>query len=103
MCRVLQALGTCFSRWRAAVEGSLCTLASTVRWRRDDRDGITETISVTKWDIARVEGIDLVAANRMTQQALLAVGEKRLGYALVCAARPERGGAEGISTERITR
>jgi len=38
-----------------------------------------------------LEGIDLVAANRMTRQALVAVGENRLGYALVCAAKPERG------------
>jgi arsenite methyltransferase len=37
------------------------------------------------------EGIDLVAANRMTRQALTAVGEKRLGYALVSAAKIDRG------------
>jgi arsenite methyltransferase len=36
-----------------------------------------------------LEGIDLVAANRMTRQALIAVGEKRLGYALVCAAKAD--------------
>ncbi len=42
-----------------------------------------------------VEGIDLVVANRMTRQALVAVGENRLGYALVYAAKPERGGADG--------
>jgi len=35
-----------------------------------------------------VEGIDLVAANRMTRQALVAVGKNRLGYALVYAASP---------------
>jgi arsenite methyltransferase len=39
-----------------------------------------------------LEGIDLVAANRMTRQALVAVSEKRLGYALTCAAKPERPG-----------
>jgi len=43
-----------------------------------------------------VEGIDLVVANRMTRQALVAVGENRLGYALVYAAKPERGGADGL-------
>ena len=37
-----------------------------------------------------LEGIDLIAANRMTRQALVAVGEHRLGYAVVCAAKPER-------------
>ena len=40
-----------------------------------------------------LEGIDLAAAKRMTKQALVAVNEKRLGYALVCAAKPERSGA----------
>jgi SAM-dependent methyltransferase len=40
-------------------------------------------------------GIDLVAVNRMTRQALVAVGENRLGYALVYAATPERGRAAG--------
>jgi arsenite methyltransferase len=38
-----------------------------------------------------LDGIDLVAANRMTRQALIGVGEKRLGYALVCAAKADRG------------
>lgn len=35
-----------------------------------------------------LKGIDLAAANRMTREALIAVGDKRLGYALVCAAKP---------------
>jgi SAM-dependent methyltransferase len=34
-----------------------------------------------------LEGIDLAAANRMARQALVAVGEHRLGYAVVCAAK----------------
>jgi arsenite methyltransferase len=37
-----------------------------------------------------LEGIDLVAAKRMTKEALVAVNERRLGYALMCAAKPER-------------
>jgi arsenite methyltransferase len=36
-----------------------------------------------------LEGIDLVAAKRMTKQALVAVNERRLGYAVMCAAKPE--------------
>lgn len=47
-----------------------------------------------------LDGIDLDAAKRLTRQALVAVGENRLGYALVCAARSERGGARGPSTEQ---
>jgi arsenite methyltransferase len=39
-----------------------------------------------------LEGIDLVAANRMTRQALVAVGERRLGYAVISASKPERSG-----------
>jgi hypothetical protein len=38
---------------------------------------------------ADLEGIHLVAANRMTRQALVAVSERRLGYALMCAAKPK--------------
>jgi hypothetical protein len=34
-------------------------------------------------------GIDLDAARRMTRQALVAVSERRLGYAIVCAAKAE--------------
>ena len=34
-----------------------------------------------------LNGMDLVAANRMTRQALVAVGENRLGYVLVYAAK----------------
>jgi arsenite methyltransferase len=41
-----------------------------------------------------LEGIDLAAANRMTRQALVAVSERRLGYALMCAAKPERSGGQ---------
>jgi arsenite methyltransferase len=39
-----------------------------------------------------LEGIDLAAANRLARQALVAVNEKRLGYAVVCAAKSERFG-----------
>ena len=46
-----------------------------------------------RWPQIDLEGIDLVAANRLTRQALVAVGEKRLGYALVCAAKPIEGNA----------
>ena len=35
-----------------------------------------------------VSGIDLAAARRMTRQALNAVTQNRLGYALVCATKP---------------
>jgi hypothetical protein len=35
-----------------------------------------------------LEGIDLVPAKRMTKQALVAVNEGRLGYAMMCAAKP---------------
>jgi arsenite methyltransferase len=49
-----------------------------------------------------LEGIDLVAAYRMTRQALVAVDENRLGYTLVSAARPERGGPEGLSKGGMT-
>jgi arsenite methyltransferase len=42
-----------------------------------------------------LKGIDLDAANRMTRQALVAVGENRLGYALVCAARPSEAVRRG--------
>jgi SAM-dependent methyltransferase len=41
-----------------------------------------------------LEGIDLVAANRMTRQALVAVSERRLGYAVMCASKPERSGGQ---------
>jgi hypothetical protein len=41
-----------------------------------------------------LEGIDLVAANRMTRQALVAVSEHRLGYAVVCAPKPKYGGRD---------
>jgi arsenite methyltransferase len=44
---------------------------------------------LNKIDLA---GIDLQAASRMTRQALVAVGEHRLGYAVVCAAKAERSG-----------
>jgi SAM-dependent methyltransferase len=38
-----------------------------------------------KLDLA---GIDLTAAKRMTRQALAAVAEHRLGYAIICATKP---------------
>ena len=38
-----------------------------------------------------IDGIDFDAARRMTQQALVAVAEHRLGYAVVCATKPESG------------
>jgi ubiquinone/menaquinone biosynthesis C-methylase UbiE len=38
-----------------------------------------------KLDLA---GIDLAAAKRLTKEAMAAVAEKRVGYAIVCAAKP---------------
>ncbi len=42
-------------------------------------------VGLEKIDLA---GIDLEAAKRLTRQALAAVAERRLGYAIVCAAKP---------------
>ena len=42
-------------------------------------------VGLGKLDLA---GIDLQAAKRMTKQALAAVTEHRLGYAIVCATKP---------------
>jgi hypothetical protein len=38
-----------------------------------------------KLDLA---GIDLAAAKRLTKEAMTAVAEHRLGYAIVCASKP---------------
>lgn len=41
-----------------------------------------------------LEGIDLAAANRMARQALIAVSERRLGYAVICAVKSEGSGGQ---------
>jgi arsenite methyltransferase len=42
-------------------------------------------VDLGKLDLA---GIDLVAAKRLTKEAMAAVAEHRLGYAIVCASKP---------------
>jgi len=46
-------------------------------------------------------GVDFSAANRMAKAALKAIEEKQLGYAILCAAKPEATANARATTERI--